>query len=193
MIRLFKIVAAAVLLAAASPAFAQVGVPGLPLVPLGYCQLSATQLASAVGLASCVRASFTGTGSGTSLTTTSVSGIILVGDAVNSGSGVPAGTTIVSQTSGTPGGAGIYVTSQATTSSTAALTSGGVPPGANTAALASDTAAVRYRDDGAAPTASVGFPISTTCVILYVATLPKVQFIAETGSPVLNIAFYHSP
>ena len=38
----------------AAPAWPQgVTTPGLPLVPLGYCQLSATQLASAVGLASC--------------------------------------------------------------------------------------------------------------------------------------------
>jgi len=65
-------------------------------------------------------ATFTGTGSGTNLTTTSVTGLISVGDTV-SGSGVPANTTIVSQTSGTTGGAGVYVTSNATTSSSASL------------------------------------------------------------------------
>ena len=40
---------------------AQVTVPGVPLVPLGDCQLSATQLGAAIGLASCTRASFTAT------------------------------------------------------------------------------------------------------------------------------------
>jgi hypothetical protein len=68
-------------------------------------------------------ASFTGTGSGTNLTATAVTGTIAVGDTVI-GTGVPAGTTIVSQTSGTPGGAGVYVTSHATTSTSAALSAG---------------------------------------------------------------------
>ena len=66
-------------------------------------------------------ATFTGTGLGNSLTVSSVTGEIFLGDVV-SGTGVPAGTTIVSQTSGTEGGAGVYVTSQAVTASGASLT-----------------------------------------------------------------------
>jgi len=64
---------------------------------------------------------FTGTGSGTNLTASVVTGTIYVGDVI-AGTGVPANTTIVSQTSGTPGGAGVYVTSASTTSSGASLT-----------------------------------------------------------------------
>lgn len=67
---------------------------------------------------------FTATGSGTNLTTSSVTGLISVGDEI-SGTGVPANTTIVSQTSGTPGGAGVYVTSNACTSSGDTVTSFG--------------------------------------------------------------------
>lgn len=66
-------------------------------------------------------AAFTASGSGTNLTVTSVTGLISIGDTV-SGTGVPASTTIVSQTSGTTGGAGVYVTSGATTASSAACT-----------------------------------------------------------------------
>lgn len=66
-------------------------------------------------------ATFTGTGAGTNLTTSAVTGVIHPGDSVT-GTGVPGGTTIVSQTSGTTGGAGVYVTSAATTSAGAALT-----------------------------------------------------------------------
>jgi hypothetical protein len=65
---------------------------------------------------------FTGTGAGTNLTTSSVTGTQLVPGMVIAGTGVPTGTTIVSQTSGTSGGAGVYVTSLPTTSSGAALT-----------------------------------------------------------------------
>lgn len=67
-------------------------------------------------------ATFTGTGAGTNLTVTAVTGVLAVGQ-ILFGSGVPGGTTILSQTSGTPGGAGVYVTSGATTSSSAALSS----------------------------------------------------------------------
>lgn len=61
------------------------------------------------------------TGSGTSLNVTSVSGLITTGD-VLSGTGVPAGTTILNQVSGSPGGVGVYTTSNPTTSSSASLT-----------------------------------------------------------------------
>ena len=65
-------------------------------------------------------ATFTGSGSGTNLTASAVTGTINIGDVIT-GTGVPAVTSIISQTSGTPGGAGVYVTSNATTSSSAAL------------------------------------------------------------------------
>jgi hypothetical protein len=67
-----------------------------------------------------VGATFTGTGTGTNLAVTSVTGMIQPGQLVI-GTGVPANTTIVSGPPG--GGAGTYVTSNATTSSGAALSS----------------------------------------------------------------------
>lgn len=65
-------------------------------------------------------ATFTGSGSGTNLTASAVTGTIAVGNLLV-GTGVPGGTTIVSQSSGTPGGAGVYVTSNVTTASAAAI------------------------------------------------------------------------
>lgn len=71
-----------------------------------------------------VGATFIGTGSGTNLTVTSVTGtIVFNGTASLRGNGVPTNTAILSQSSGTPGGAGVYVTSHATTSSGATLES----------------------------------------------------------------------
>lgn len=182
--------AALAFLAFIPAAIAQVATPGLPIVPLWNCQLSSSQLASSVGLASCVSASFTGTGSGTTLTAASVTGAILAGQTVT-GTGVPAGTTIVAQLTGTAGGAGTYRTSAATTSSSASLTSGGIPTGATMAYLQAETANVRYRDDGAAPTTAIGnLVVSGTVGILYPGTLSKLRFIGASGSPLLNIAFY---
>jgi len=95
-----------------------------------------------------IGATFTATGSGTDLTTSAVTGLISIGDEI-SGTGVPAGTTIVSQTSGTTGGAGVYVTSVATTASAATVTSFGIV--LNITAVASGTV-------------SVGDPVSGTGV-----------------------------
>ena|SRR5215475_24325 len=66
----------------------------------------------------------TGTGTATTstiLTMTGVTGIIAVG-AVVGGAGVPAGITIISQASGTPGGAGTYNTSAPLTLANVPLT-----------------------------------------------------------------------
>jgi hypothetical protein len=65
-------------------------------------------------------AAFTGNASGANLTASAVTGTIAVGDIIT-GTGVPTNTAILSQTSGTPGGAGVYVTSLATTASSASL------------------------------------------------------------------------
>ena len=54
---------------------------------------------------------------------TDVTGTISVGDVVI-GIGITSGTTVVSQISGTPGGAGTYLLSAANTASAASLTTG---------------------------------------------------------------------
>lgn len=101
-------------------------------------------------------ATFTGTGSGTNLTASAVSGLISVGDVIL-GTGVPANTTILSQTSGTPGGAGVYVTSNATTSVAAALTSNDVMTFA-----ANTTATVILRIDQEPTLAANDIVVTTT-------------------------------
>jgi len=63
-------------------------------------------------------ATFTGNGSGTNLTVSGITGVLGIGQTVF-GAGIPSNTTIISQTSGTPGGDGVYVTSGATTASSA--------------------------------------------------------------------------
>lgn len=67
-----------------------------------------------------IGAAFTGNASGTNLTASAVTGTIVPGMVI-SGTGVPSGTTIASQTSGTTGGAGVYVTSASTTASSASI------------------------------------------------------------------------
>ena len=58
-------------------------------------------------------------------------------------------------------------------------------------ALQAETASVRYRDDGGAPTASLGSEvIFGQNPFLYTGTLSALQFIAASGSPLLNVSFY---
>lgn len=59
-------------------------------------------------------ASFNGVATGTSLVVTGIAGYLSPGDPI-AGTGIPAGTTIDHQASGSTGGNGTYITSQATT------------------------------------------------------------------------------
>lgn len=69
-------------------------------------------------------ATFTCTGADTLLTLTGCTGLLSIGDNIV-GTGIPADTIILSQTSGSTGGNGTYVTSKATTASGATATSYG--------------------------------------------------------------------
>lgn len=71
-----------------------------------------------------IGSTFTATATGTSLAVTALTGYLSVGDTI-SGTGVPAGTTIVAQVSGTAGAAGTYTTSIVTTAAAATVTSFG--------------------------------------------------------------------
>lgn len=176
-----------------NPGMAQGSVPGQMVVPLGYCQLSASALGAAVKLSSCVRAAFTASAGtpATQLVVTSVTGIIKIGDQIVSGTGITAGTIITGQLSGTTGGAGTYTLSATNTASSASSTSGGIPTGATMALLQAETADVRFRDDGAAPAAGVGgIVVHGTPPIFYTGTLANLQFIALSGSPLLDVLFY---
>lgn len=159
-------------------------------VPLGFCSLSS--MGAATPLSSCQVASFTGTGSGTNLTISAVSGIVSAGE-VLSGTGVPAGTTILSQASGINGGAGVYVTSAPTTSNGASLTASGPPTAATYAVICAYNQGIVWRDDGVAPTTtpgSGGQGIATGLCIPYNGTLSAFQAIQQAGGAVLGVSFY---
>lgn len=53
-----------------------------------------------------------------------------------------------------------------------------------------ETADVRWRDDGVAPTSSAGMLTAFGSTLTYQGDLTKIQFIAVSGSPTLDISFY---
>lgn len=69
--------------------------------------------------------------------------------------------------------------------------SGGIPVRSVWAVICVETANIRWRDDGVAPTASVGMPIVAGNCLDYSGTFQTFQFIAVSGSPVLNVSFYN--
>lgn len=68
--------------------------------------------------------------------------------------------------------------------------SGGIPARTVWAVICIETAGIRWRDDGTAPTASVGMPIAATQCFNYSSTFATLRVIAQSGSPVVNISFY---
>ena len=50
--------------------------------------------------------------------------------------------------------------------------------------------AVRWRDDGVAPTASVGMPLAVGVTLQYDGDINQIQFIEQTGGAKLNITYY---
>lgn len=56
--------------------------------------------------------------------------------------------------------------------------------------IVAETQAVRYRDDGVAPTATVGMPLAVAVQLDYDGTPSKIQFIEQTASAKLNISYY---
>ena len=91
---------------------------------------------------------------------------------------------------GTP--LGYQQISAATLATATALT---IPAGAIVALVTVDTAAVRWRDDGTAPTASIGMQMiatatATSSLAFAGASMSAVKFILAAGSPILNVSYY---
>lgn len=67
---------------------------------------------------------------------------------------------------------------------------GGVPATATVAQLCVEAQAVRYRDDGTAPTATVGMPAAAGTCFPISGTLSAIRFIQSTSGAILNVSFY---
>jgi hypothetical protein len=67
----------------------------------------------------------------------------------------------------------------------------GAPPGgAVTALVIPHGGAVRWRDDGTSPTASVGMYLAADTPLTYQGTLSALKLIAVTGTVEVNVSFY---
>lgn len=58
------------------------------------------------------------------------------------------------------------------------------------ALIVAEGQSVRWRDDGTAPTASVGMPLVVGVPLQYDGSLDKIQFIEQVAGAKLNISYY---
>ncbi len=64
-----------------------------------------------------------------------------------------------------------------------------VPSGASIAEICAE-GGVRYRDDGTAPTATVGMPVPSGTCFAYSGPLSAIQFISESGTVSIDVSYY---
>ena len=71
---------------------------------------------------------------------------------------------------------------------------GGIPIGTTMILITPQTQAVRWRDDGVVPTATVGYPLAVAAELIYTAqSMANLRFISQVAGAAINIAFYGSP
>ena len=58
------------------------------------------------------------------------------------------------------------------------------------AIITPETQAVRWRDDGVAPTASVGMPLAAGVSLQYDGDITQIRFIEQSASAKLNVTYY---
>lgn len=64
----------------------------------------------------------------------------------------------------------------------------GIPAGTVTLLIVPEAQAIRWRSDGIAPTATVGFPLAVGAqLVLSVAQLPQLRLISQTAGAIVNI------
>lgn len=66
----------------------------------------------------------------------------------------------------------------------------GVPPGAVLLLISCEAQAIRWRDDGTAPTTAVGTPLAIGGELRYTALTKNLQLIASTAGALLNVTAY---
>ena len=67
----------------------------------------------------------------------------------------------------------------------------GIPTGTVLLLVTPQTQAVRWRDDGTAPTATVGYPLAVGQELRYSgANLPALRFISQVAGAVINVTAY---
>lgn len=66
----------------------------------------------------------------------------------------------------------------------------GIPSGSNSILIYVESSGIRWRDDGTAPTSSVGNPVAAGAAFTYSGSLPNFQFIGQTAGATVDVTYY---
>ena len=58
------------------------------------------------------------------------------------------------------------------------------------AIITAEGAAVRWRDDGADPTGTVGMPLASGVTLQYDGDLARIRFIQQASGGIINVSYY---
>lgn len=58
------------------------------------------------------------------------------------------------------------------------------------AIIVPETQGVRWRDDGVAPSATVGMPLAVGATLMYDGDLTKIRFFQQAATATLNVSYY---
>lgn len=75
-------------------------------------------------------------------------------------------------------------------SATTAANVPSIPTSAGSMLVAVETQAIRWRDDGTDPTATVGMPVATGSTLCYGQEIAKFKVISQTAGATINITYY---
>lgn len=68
----------------------------------------------------------------------------------------------------------------------------GIPTGAERVLIIPETNAIRWRDDGGTPTASVGMPAAAASGTDFDGNIANLSLIAQSGTATVNLSYYGS-
>ncbi len=66
----------------------------------------------------------------------------------------------------------------------------GIPPGTQLILIQPQTQAIRWRDDGVAPTAAVGYPLAVGAELRYTGAHAALRVISQTAGAIVNVVAY---
>lgn len=67
---------------------------------------------------------------------------------------------------------------------------GGLASTPTVAIIVPEGQGVRWRDDGTAPTATVGMPLAAGATLVYDGDLTRIRFIQQAATATLNVVYY---
>jgi hypothetical protein len=65
-----------------------------------------------------------------------------------------------------------------------------VPAGATVAYVVVEGQAMRWRDDGTAPTAAIGMPVPVAGTVTFAGNLAAIQFFPQASGSILDVSYY---